>query len=280
MTTTQTKIPERGTKEHTEYKILVMGEWLNGKPVEERENTPPVTEWVRTDDPTWNWFNRDYRIAVPPQPVVKPWTRETCPIGAAVRGKITGRLSIIVQCDEQSVYIGQGFGTTYAGLLADFEQLDGSPCGTLEEAEPKRPRWCAELLRGGGSAMTALERLARLEELNDGLFPCPFCGSDQVDPDGGLSKDGPFPVCDNCGASAESVAAWNTRKPGLIAALREAVRALEAAVRLDNDKYIAWGYAGGVNDCAHGYGEGIPCEACDRVKVQDALGAIETLLKP
>lgn len=52
-----------------------------------------------------------------------------------------------------------------------------------------------------------------------GLLPCPFCGSREVDPAGwashnpetGENREGP--ACDDCGASAESAAAWNTRTP-------------------------------------------------------------------
>jgi hypothetical protein len=48
------------------------------------------------------------------------------------------------------------------------------------------------------------------------LKVCPFCGSYQIDPEGGLGadKDGTmrtFPVCDNCHATAPSVEAWNRR---------------------------------------------------------------------
>jgi hypothetical protein len=44
---------------------------------------------------------------------------------------------------------------------------------------------------------------------------CPFCGSYDVDPEGGLGqgKEGPykFPVCEKCGATAPSVEIWNKR---------------------------------------------------------------------
>ncbi|AIP62708.1 Lar family restriction alleviation protein [Burkholderia thailandensis] len=42
--------------------------------------------------------------------------------------------------------------------------------------------------------------------------PCPFCGSENVDPKGWLANDGRSgPACDDCGATAESVEGWNRR---------------------------------------------------------------------
>jgi hypothetical protein len=44
------------------------------------------------------------------------------------------------------------------------------------------------------------------------LKPCPFCGSSNIDPAGWMDGDGNAgPACDDCGASAESVDAWNRR---------------------------------------------------------------------
>lgn len=51
------------------------------------------------------------------------------------------------------------------------------------------------------------------------------------------------------------------------------VRALLAAGRIIEDKYLSWHHAGGVNDCKHGYGEGIPCPKCDRETVLSVLAA-------
>ncbi|WP_208458389.1 hypothetical protein [Burkholderia vietnamiensis] len=45
--------------------------------------------------------------------------------------------------------------------------------------------------------------------------PCPFCGSENVDPKGWLANDGRSgPACDECGATAESVEGWNRRAGG------------------------------------------------------------------
>lgn len=51
------------------------------------------------------------------------------------------------------------------------------------------------------------------------LSACPFCGSAEVDPEGWASHNPETderrvgPACDDCGASAESVEAWNRRAP-------------------------------------------------------------------
>lgn len=70
------------------------------------------------------------------------------------------------------------------------------------------------------------------------LKPCPFCGSNRVDPEGwgGVEPDGKTkragPACDNCFATADSIAAWNSRAGNNeveklraeLAAAREALR--------------------------------------------------------
>lgn len=54
------------------------------------------------------------------------------------------------------------------------------------------------------------------------LKNCPFCLSNDVDPEGGLSQDQDgvrrhFPVCNECEASCESVERWNTRPAPVVA---------------------------------------------------------------
>jgi hypothetical protein len=56
------------------------------------------------------------------------------------------------------------------------------------------------------------------------LEPCPFCGSNDIDPNGcasQLSEFGPLvtrPACDNCGATTD--VSWNTRAAPKVKALR------------------------------------------------------------
>lgn len=43
------------------------------------------------------------------------------------------------------------------------------------------------------------------------LKPCPFCGSEDIDPDGWSSETHSGPCCNRCSATAGSVVEWNTR---------------------------------------------------------------------
>ncbi len=60
------------------------------------------------------------------------------------------------------------------------------------------------------TAPAPVERVEQ-EARRAGNLPCPFCGCD-VDPKGWLRGDGVRgPECDNCGATAASLEAWNKR---------------------------------------------------------------------
>lgn len=55
---------------------------------------------------------------------------------------------------------------------------------------------------------------------SEALKDCPFCGSDDIElefgsgyKNGDVTKPFVFPGCNNCSATAESAAAWNTRTP-------------------------------------------------------------------
>jgi hypothetical protein len=49
------------------------------------------------------------------------------------------------------------------------------------------------------------------------------------------------------------------------------VETIKAAQRLVANVYIDWRHAGGVDDCKHGYGKGIPCRKCDEAAVATAF---------
>jgi hypothetical protein len=43
------------------------------------------------------------------------------------------------------------------------------------------------------------------------LLPCPFCGSQNIDPEGWASTDRAGPACDDCAGTAETAELWNSR---------------------------------------------------------------------
>lgn len=66
--------------------------------------------------------------------------------------------------------------------------------------------------------MPRMTDMTNTNQLN--LKPCPFCGSENIDPKGWMTSGGVAgPACDDCGASAgcatqtteENVQAWNRR---------------------------------------------------------------------
>lgn len=51
------------------------------------------------------------------------------------------------------------------------------------------------------------------------LLPCPFCGSDDIDPAGWASTDRHGPACMVCSGSADTIELWNSRP--LIATIKD-----------------------------------------------------------
>ncbi len=69
-------------------------------------------------------------------PVVKPWTIDTVPMPLVVIHKQAGRLAVCVSADKDGVWLisntlGGVIIVTYANLIRDFTQRDGSPCGEV-----------------------------------------------------------------------------------------------------------------------------------------------------
>ena len=51
----------------TDYKISVMAAYEQGKPIERLESNGVNPDWVLDDDPIWDWYDYEYRIAPEPE---------------------------------------------------------------------------------------------------------------------------------------------------------------------------------------------------------------------
>lgn len=70
-------------------------------------------------------------VPEPPKPEHAPWTFETMPIGVRIRNKKSGCPYWIAPMDTTLCRSMCSRSFTYAYLLSDYEQLDGTPCGVL-----------------------------------------------------------------------------------------------------------------------------------------------------
>lgn len=78
-------------------------------------------------------FAKNYAIVrkiEPPKPTYVPWTLETCTRGW-VRNKVSLSELAVVVISQSGVTAGLSY-YNFDNLLRDFEQLDGTPCGTIE----------------------------------------------------------------------------------------------------------------------------------------------------
>ena len=71
----------------------------------------------------------DRAAAAAAKPAVVPWTFSTMPVAVKVRRKIDGHLTIAHVGGPAGAVIG-GLPFSFDALLRDYEQLDGTPCGT------------------------------------------------------------------------------------------------------------------------------------------------------
>ena len=116
-----------------------MQAYVDGKSVQYRHRDD--SNWALFSDPGWDWGRFVYRIA--PEPAYRPYNSPSeVPIGAKVRHKPSGTVHMIWDAKTQGmipvtvwvdVMCPIGSGTHQASeFLANFEFLDGKPCGVLE----------------------------------------------------------------------------------------------------------------------------------------------------
>lgn len=79
-------------------------------------------------------FAKNYVIVrkiEPPKPKCIPWTYETCPVGSVVVNKTDDYKALVISAGLSSACFGV-LDASYANLLDQYTQLDGTPCGTVE----------------------------------------------------------------------------------------------------------------------------------------------------
>ncbi|WP_244134224.1 hypothetical protein [Burkholderia gladioli] len=120
-------------------------------------------------------------------------------------------------CTPRGVY-GAMLDAAPAAPVADHCQCPACAGGTIHASDcavhngpayPNGPCNC-------GTAQAVAADGATTDEPIDialaSVDPCPFCGSESVDPKGWAGNDGRTgPACDECGATAETIEGWNRR---------------------------------------------------------------------
>ena len=101
----------------------------------------PGAEWLLTPEPSWSWDDFDYRIK--PEPKYRPWTIDEVPVGAVVRRKANGNItvgepSVITKVADSRIFCGDYTAGNdcralflYAEVSYDFGKT-WQPCGVLE----------------------------------------------------------------------------------------------------------------------------------------------------
>ena len=121
--------------------IAVMQAFAEGKKIEIRDRYNK--EWSNIEDPTWDWVGFDYRIK--PEPKFRPYAFEELQ-AEMTKGKITvkhidasvKRIYTIAQVfdddsENEKIRLSDWRSISYKQLLRDYQWLDGSPCGVIEE---------------------------------------------------------------------------------------------------------------------------------------------------
>ena len=112
------------TREQTIESIRIMQAYVDGKEVESK--LIGTYDWVLDKNPSWNWFNYDFRIK--PTPVLRPWTADEVPLGSWMRN-LAGTRCLIVDTATDL--------TRWDWSMANMHSTDGGvtwkPCGVLED---------------------------------------------------------------------------------------------------------------------------------------------------
>lgn len=106
---------------------------------QDQTNSDPV--WQHTSMPLWNWIHCDYRIK--PEPKYRAWTIDEVPVGAVIRRKANGIISVgnpsvISKVSNSQIFCGDyAVGNDcrtlflYAEVSYDFGKT-WQPCGVHE----------------------------------------------------------------------------------------------------------------------------------------------------
>lgn len=106
-----------------------------GKPIQYRRYDSSSGTWWDVSHPEWEIAVCEYRPK--PEPVSRPWNRETLPpLPFEVRHNVTKNRLTVVLANEDHVNLGAvGDNIKYDRLLEIFTMADGSPCGIAEPAQ-------------------------------------------------------------------------------------------------------------------------------------------------
>lgn len=121
----------------TKEKIAVMQAFLEGKPIQYKLATGSDTDWVRNDEPRWDWEHCIYRIK--PQPKLRPYKLSEFIEALKKHGCFmfvigSGECHYPVQYFDGSAIKVNDAMFTYDEVLKTFTWADdNSPCGILEE---------------------------------------------------------------------------------------------------------------------------------------------------
>lgn len=132
-------------KEKIKEMIAVMQAFAEGKKIEVRPlYSTDENDWEIALNPSWNWTSLDYRIKL--EPMLRPYTFEELQAEMA-KGKIVvkqvnlkgiNRILTITQVMDEydkdsKIQLSDFKYASYEQLLENYQWLDGSPCGVIEE---------------------------------------------------------------------------------------------------------------------------------------------------